>query len=107
MKVVLGITCSMETSIIKQYQDEISYLQSLLDANGIPYDYEAYSMVQNKAGQKDVELMPLDIPLKWQNSSFQCSTVGLMSMLDAQRIRGISRSVVISGSQEFARKRTK
>ena len=61
MKVVLGITCSMETSIIQQYQDEITYLQSLLDANGIPYDYEAYSKVQNKAGQKDVELMPLDI----------------------------------------------
>ena len=61
MKVVLGITCSMETSIIKQYQDEITYLQSLLDANGIPYDYEAYLKVQNKAGQKDVELMPLDI----------------------------------------------
>ena len=38
----------METSIIKQYQDEITYLQSLLDANGIPYDYEAYSKVQNK-----------------------------------------------------------
>ena len=60
-KDVLGITCCMETSIIKQYQDEISYLQSLLDANGIPYDYEAYSKVQNKSSQKDVELMPLDI----------------------------------------------
>ena len=59
MKVVLGITCSMETSIIKQYQDEITYLQSLLDANGIPYDYEAYSKVQNIADKKDVELMPL------------------------------------------------
>ena len=47
----------METSIIKQYQDEITYLKSLLDANGIPYDYEAYLKVQNKAGQKDVELM--------------------------------------------------
>ena len=60
-KDVLDITCRMETSIIKQYQDEITYLQSLLDANGIPYDYEAYSKVQNKAGQKNVELMPLDI----------------------------------------------
>ena len=57
MKDVLGITCSMETSIIQQYQDEITYLQSLLDANGIPYDYEAYLKVQNKAGQMDVELM--------------------------------------------------
>ena len=61
MKDVLGITCCMETSIIKQYQDEITYLQSLLDANGIPYDYEAYSKAQNKAGQQVVELMPLDI----------------------------------------------
>ena len=60
-KDVLGITCCMETSIIKQYQDEITYLQSLLDANGIPYDYEAYSKAQNKAGQQVVELMPLDI----------------------------------------------
>ena len=51
----------METSIIKQYKDEITYLQSLLDANGIPYDYEAYSKAQNKAGQQVVELMPLDI----------------------------------------------
>ena len=40
MKDVLGITCSMDTSIIQKYQDEITYLQSLLDANGIPYDYE-------------------------------------------------------------------
>ena len=107
MKVVLGITCSMETSIIKQYQDEITYLQSLLDANGIPYDYEAYSKVQNIADQKDVELMPLDISPEMANSSFRCSTGGLTSMPDAQRIRVISRSVVISGSQEFARKRTK
>ena len=58
-KDVLGITCSMETSIIQQYQDEITYLQSLLDANGIPYDHEAYSKVQNLTGQKDVELTAL------------------------------------------------
>ena len=30
-----------------------------------------------------------------------------MSMLDDQRIRDISRSVVISGSQGFARRRTR
>ena len=57
-KDVLGITCCMETSIIKQYQDEITYLQSLLDANCIPYDYEAYSKAQNKAGQQVIGLMP-------------------------------------------------
>lgn len=51
----------MDVSIVKQYQDEIAYLKALLDANGIPYDYEAYSKAQNKAGQKVVELLPLDI----------------------------------------------
>ena len=35
----------------------VSLKQTLLDANSIPYDYEAYLKVQNKAGQKDVELM--------------------------------------------------
>ena len=48
----------MDTSIVKQYQDEIAYLHSLLDANGIPYDYEAYSKEQNKASQKVVCILP-------------------------------------------------
>lgn len=46
---------------MERYKREIAYLQTLLDANGIPYDYEAYSKELNKAGQKVVELLPLDI----------------------------------------------
>lgn len=41
----------MDTSLVKRYQDEIAYLQSLLVVNGIPYDYEAYSKEQNIACQ--------------------------------------------------------
>ena len=51
----------MDSAILERYKREIAYLQSLLDANGIPYDYEAYSKEQNKASQKVVELLPLDI----------------------------------------------
>ena len=51
----------MDSAILERYKREIAYLQSLLDANGIPYDYEAYSKELNKAGQKVVELLPLDI----------------------------------------------
>ena len=51
----------MDSAILERYKREIAYLQSLLDANGIPYDYEAYSKEQNKVGQKVVELLPLDI----------------------------------------------
>lgn len=51
----------MDSAILERYKREIAYLQTLLDANGIPYDYEAYSKELNKAGQKVVELLPLDI----------------------------------------------
>lgn len=32
----------MDSAILERYKREIAYLQTLLDANGIPYDYEAY-----------------------------------------------------------------
>ena len=51
----------MDSAILERYKREIAYLQTLLDANGIPYDYEEYSKEQNKAGHKVVELLPLDI----------------------------------------------
>lgn len=51
----------MDSAILERYKREIAYLQSLLDANGIPYVYEAYSKEQDKVGQKVVELLPLDI----------------------------------------------
>ena len=51
----------MDSAILERYKREIAYLQTLLDANGIPYVYEAYSKEQNKASQKVVELLPLDI----------------------------------------------
>ena len=32
----------MDSAILERYKREIAYLQTLLDANGIPYDYEEY-----------------------------------------------------------------
>ena len=50
-----------ETNLIKDLQDEIAYLRSLLDANGIPYDYEAFLAGQVEETDFAAEMVPLQI----------------------------------------------
>ena len=50
-----------ETNLIKDLQDEIAYLRSLLDANGIPYDYEEFLAGQVEETDFAAEMVPLQI----------------------------------------------
>ena len=50
-----------ETNLIKDLQDEVAYLRSLLDANGIPYDYEEFLAGQVEETDFAAEMVPLQI----------------------------------------------
>ena len=51
----------MDPSLIKDLRDEIAYLRSLLEANGIPYDYKAFLAEQANESAPAAEMVPLQI----------------------------------------------
>ena len=50
----------MDDAVVHDLKEEILYLRSLLDANGIKYDFEAYCL-EKDARKTESPMIPIDI----------------------------------------------